>query len=88
MYTYWSTKVSSVHEVIGQYVQMSKFQSDTPGRKERGSQSMGKRNGKKERYYQMPKREHGAEICKLGVKGERPYICTFMWFLLSIRALH
>ena len=35
---------------------------------------MGERNGKKERYYQMPKKEQGAEICKLGVKGERPYI--------------
>ena len=30
----------------------------------------------------MPKKEQGAEICKLGVKGEKKHIYTYMFFVL------
>ena len=45
---------------------------------------MGERNGTKERYYQMPKKEQGAEICKLGVKGERPYIYIHIYVYMCV----
>lgn len=83
IYIYRSTNVSSKHEVYKAICENAQLPIRRPGEKGKGQQKHGGREMDKRRdTIKCQKKEQGAEICKLGVKGTKKQIYTYMFFVL------